>query len=280
MTLKGGQEGTVFKSLTVEGEDRIHLDIARPDLDLDLDPAKAPGLEWGTARDVLDRTLPDFASPFSVLSARDASPYLARPWLSRFTSGPIARFEPDVSGVERWKLLVVDAHGQSVATFEGHGEPPKTIEWDGRCRDGGTVRPGLTYSYVFEAHDRAGNQRHFVGQGFSVGACRLEGPNGPVLTFSGRELEPQRSGSPPAHEPATPAIVLEAASWLNQSDRVNAPLRITATARTYDRATGLARSVASMLTPLLIGDPARVQAVTAVAPDAPEDGTIEITRAR
>src|SRR4029453_7070180 len=40
-TLKSGQEGTVFKSLTVEGEDRIRLDFERPELKLDLDPAKA-----------------------------------------------------------------------------------------------------------------------------------------------------------------------------------------------------------------------------------------------
>src|SRR5438552_8489738 len=43
MTLKGGQEGTVFRNLTIEGEDRIHVDFDRPELVLDLDPAKAPG---------------------------------------------------------------------------------------------------------------------------------------------------------------------------------------------------------------------------------------------
>src|SRR5262249_26877882 len=52
-TLKGGSEGTVFKSLTVEGEDRIRFDIERPELQIDLDPSKAPGLDWGSARDVL-----------------------------------------------------------------------------------------------------------------------------------------------------------------------------------------------------------------------------------
>src|SRR4029077_1438196 len=57
--LKGGQEGTAFKSLTVEGEDKIQIEFERPPLALDLDPTKAPGLDWGTARDVLDRTVPD-----------------------------------------------------------------------------------------------------------------------------------------------------------------------------------------------------------------------------
>src|SRR5262245_3031298 len=38
ITLRGGQEGTVFRSLTVEGEDRIHVEIERPELRLALDP--------------------------------------------------------------------------------------------------------------------------------------------------------------------------------------------------------------------------------------------------
>ncbi len=58
MTLRGGQEGTVFRTLTIEGEDRVHVDFERPALDLDLDPTKVAGLDIGTARDVLDRTLP------------------------------------------------------------------------------------------------------------------------------------------------------------------------------------------------------------------------------
>ena len=35
------------------------------------------------------------------------------------------------------------------------------------------VTPGLTYSYVFEAFDRAGNKRNIVGPGFTVPAYRI-----------------------------------------------------------------------------------------------------------
>ena len=63
MVLEGEQEGTVFRSLTIEGENRIRIDFERPELLVELDPASAPGLSWGSSRDVLDRTVPDLVTP-------------------------------------------------------------------------------------------------------------------------------------------------------------------------------------------------------------------------
>src|SRR5690349_2762382 len=188
MTIRGGQTGKEFRSMTVEGEDRVHVDFGRPELNLDLDPEDVPGLTRGTALDVLDRTVPDLASPLVALSAQDRSPYLARPWLREFATGSVARFRPAVKGVVRWKLLVADSRGQTVASFEGTGDPPKEIAWDGRTKSGAPVTPGLTYSYVFEAHDRAGNKRNFVGQGFAVSAYRVDSPSGQTLVLSGHDL--------------------------------------------------------------------------------------------
>ncbi len=272
MTLRGGQDGTVFKTLTVEGEDRIHIELERPTLTLDVDPAKAPGLDWGSARDVLDRTTPDLAAPLLAQSAHETSPYLARPWLARFASGPVATFQPDVKGVESWKLSVVDARAQVVASFQGRGEPPHALAWDGRLASGGTLTPGATYSYVLEARDKAGNKRNFVGEGFRVSAVRFDGPGGPALAFAGRELD-ARAG-------ATPVLLLEAASCINQWPEASRGVRIEATARSSDEANALAQRVASTLAPALVGDPTRVQSVTTVAPDAPEGGAVRITPGR
>ena len=87
MTIPSGQEGAVFKSLTVEGEDRVHFEFERPALSLELDPSKAPGLDWGSARDVLNRTVPDFGTPMLQSSSQVATPWIARPWLARFQTG-------------------------------------------------------------------------------------------------------------------------------------------------------------------------------------------------
>jgi hypothetical protein len=279
MTLHGGEEGTVFHSLTIEGEDRIHLDVQRPELTLDMDPAKAPGLDWGSARDVLDRTTPDLDAPLLAASAENRSPYVAHPWLSHFASGTVARFHPDVKGVDHWKLSVANARGEVVTTFQGSGEPPREITWNGLAANGTPVLPGLTYSYVFEAHDRAGNKRNFVGEGFSVSAWRLETPAGPVLAFSGSELRAASAapGARPAASDPPPPVVIEAATWVNQSVRPAQPLHIDVSARSADQANLLGSNVARWIGPLLIGGPERVHVATEVRADAPELGAVRIS---
>ena len=284
--LRGGQEGTVFKSLTVEGEDRVHVDFERPELKLDLDLEKAPGLDWGSAADVLDRTNSDLDAPLVGLSAKQTNPYLGRPWLSEFATGPVARFHPAAEGVASWKLVVVDSKGAAVRSFWGKGDPPKEIDWDGRATDGTPVTPGLTYSYVFEAHDKAGNKRNVVGQGFTVTAYRIDAPEGPTLLFSATELGSAAgaslaSAAPAAGETPTAApILLEAASWLNQSERLSQPIRVTATARSQEQAEALASNVQRALAPLVLGDPARVQTAALVEADSPEAGTLAIAPAK
>ena len=280
MTMHGGQEGTVFKSLTVQGEDRIRLDFERPELDVQLDPSKAPGLDWGSARDVLDRTTPDLTTPMVMASARDASPYLGHPWLSHFASGAVARFQPEVKGVEWWKLSIVNARGEAVTSFSGKGEPPHEIAWDGRSANGTPVVPGLTYSYVLEARDKAGNKRNFVGQGFKVSAYRFETAEGSTMTLTARELPAIPAGRGAASAGPAPPILIEAASWLNQRPQTNQTVRVTVSARNSDEAQTLADFVSRSLAPYMIGDPARLQSVTEIQPDAPDGGTIRIAPAK
>jgi len=286
MTLRAGQSGTEFRSMTVEGEDRVHVDFGRPELNLDLDPEDVPGLASGTAMDVLDRTVPDLASPLAAMSSKERSPFIARPWLRQFATGAVARFRPAVRGVVKWKLLVADSRGETVASFDGVGDPPKEIVWDGRTKSGAPVTPGLTYSYVFEAKDRAGNKRNFVGQGFAVTAYRVDSPSGQVLVMSGRDLvsgETGEAGYGPSMRAGTkeaPPILLEVASWLNQSPKVHEPIRVAVGARTLDQASTLANRAVSALSSRVIGDPSRIQAVTEIAPDAPEDGVLRIGTAK
>jgi FlgD Ig-like domain len=276
MSLKGDQEGTAFRTLTVEGEDRVHFEIERPSLDLQVDPTQAPGLDWGSAHDVLDRTVPDGMAPLLAASTGSLTPYLARPWLRTYAVGDVARFRPQVDQVDRWRLVVADSRGETVRSFEGRGEPKQDIAWDGRNTDGKPASPGLTYSYVFEARDRAGNKRNFVGQGFELPAYRLATPKGPVLAFA---AEPVAASAGASREDRTPSpYVLEAASWLNQIPATQ-PVRVTATARSFQQAKSLADGVAASLASLLVGSPQRVQVQTQVEPDAHPAGTVAIAPA-
>jgi hypothetical protein len=282
MTLRGGQERTDFRTMTVEGEDRVHLEVERPILALDLDPEKVGGLDSGTASDVLNRVAPDLVTTYLEFTAHSPSPYLARPWLRQFTTGSIARFQPNVKDVDRWKLMVADSKGQTVTTFQGKGDPPKEIAWDGRSQSGSTVTPGLTYSYIFEAYDRAGNKRNFVGEGFRVSAYRIDSPDGPMLVFSGQSLLASQKSArslgmgADAMSKGIPPVILEAAGWLNQGARLSQPVRVTATGRSFEQANLLAGRVSAALSELALGDPTRIQTVAEVLSDAPDGGTVRI----
>jgi len=268
MVIEGGHEGTVFRSLTVEGEDRVHLEIDRPGLRLDLDPSSAPGLDLGGTLDVLDRTRPDLVAPLFGTVAATTSPVTGRPWLDEMRTGPVARFRPQVSDVATWSLSVNDSRGHTVASFEGKGRPPAEIEWDGRGVEGSLALPGFTYSYVLEARDRAGNRRHFLGDGFDVPAYRTATPQGPVMVMPGSAVA---AGAPDGTSPA----VLEAASWIDQLP-IGTPVEIAVVARSHERAAAVARSVHRQLEAYLVGDAARVRERFVVEPEAPAGDAVVI----
>jgi hypothetical protein len=266
MTLRGGEEVTAFGSLTVEGEDRIHVTFDRPVLELAIDPATAPGLDWGSPADVLMRTAPNRVEPFLALSAQERSPYLGKPWLRQFATGSVAVFRPQVTEVDRWKLSIVDSRGQVVAYFEDKGQP-REIVWDGQVRGGGYVVPGRVYSSVFEARDRAGNKRSMVGDGFQVGPYRYDAAGGSVFLFSAADL------SSPGD--AAPGLILEAASWINQGP-VSQPVRVFGIARTHEGASAVASRAAAMLKPWVLGGASRIQTAIEIEADAPTAGSVRI----
>lgn len=270
LTLEGGRDGTVFRSLTVEGENRIRIEFARPELAVDLDPATAPGLSWGSFRDVLDRTVPDLVGPFLAASADVPSPYTPRPWLAVFAEGPVATFFTDLKGVENWKLLVVDSRGAEVVDFAGKGAPPRRIPWDGLDREGHPAAPGLTYSFVLESWDEAGNKRRFTGDGFALPAYRTAGSSGPRFLVSGdqwRQAARDAGGRPSA-------LALEAASRLNLHAGAAAAVEIRATGRSFAVAEALGRDVAAVLGLLLPGGAARLAVTTAVEDGSPPGGSV------
>jgi hypothetical protein len=274
MILEGGEEGTVFKSLTVTGEDLVHVEFERPELRLDLDLRKAPGLEWGDAHGMLKESSVDVVKPLIGLSAAESSPFLCKPWLNAYRTGAVARFQPKMEGVEKWWLTIADSRSDTLAVMEGKGNPPKEISWDGRTRKGTVVSPGVTCSYVLEALDRAGNRRSFVGPGFVLPAYRVRDAVNEMLLFSGEDL-----GDPAALASSAnpPAIILETASWLNQISPTSGVIQVKVSARSFEEADRLSKAITAALQKRVLGDPARIRASADVRADLPPRGTVTIT---
>jgi hypothetical protein len=273
LVLKGSEKGTTFRSLTVEAENRVQIEFDRPELQVNLDPASAPGLEWGSAHDVLDRSLADFALPFIAAGRIPGSPYLARPWLNGFRSGELARFTPQLEGVERWTMTIADSKGRAVRTYSGKGTPPKELSWDGLDDDKAPALPGLTYSFVLNAYDRAGNERNFVGDSFLLPPYRQGDAANPVLMFAGEDWKVQ-NGS--AEDP----LLLEIASRLNQTSDPTRPVLVRVHARSYDFAQSLGDALSKGLAPRLIGAPGRIVVEAQVDESAPRSGSVQVALAK
>ena len=272
ITLKGGEEGTALRSMTITGEDRVKIEFERPPLKLDLDPSSAPGLDWDSTWEIIGKTDIDFLGPLIKSSAGERSPYMPRPWLDEFDGGDLVRFRPSLEEVESWKLEIVDSRGSAVISFRGEGSPPDEIAWNGLSAEGKPAPPGLTYSYVLEAYDRAGNKRNFVGEGFRLPSYQIDTGRGMTLIFSGEKLGSGNAG----RKSGAPAILLDAASRINQLRTPGRLVRIKATARSYQEASALTARVRGGVTPLLLGDPGGVKEVTEVQSDAPAGGTVAI----
>lgn len=277
MTLQGGEQGTALPSLTIEGEDRIRIEFDRPTLEFALDPRSAQGLDLGEMAAIIEREPLDLTGPMLDVSKDERTPYLGRAWADELKTGPVAKFRPQLEKVERWKLTIADSRGQTVREFEGKGAPPKELEWDGVTASGAPALPGLTYSYALEAYDRAGNKRNFVGEGFEVSAYRIENDNGLMMLFSGKDVEELASGR---NLEVPPPLVLEVVSWINQAGRLDQPIQVQATARSFELANALAKGVAAHLAEHVIGDAVRIQPLAQVESDAPNDGTLVVTLAK
>lgn len=270
-TLPGGKEGTVLESVTVEGEDRVGIQFDRPELRVDIDPATASGLSWGNVWSLLDSDALGVIAPFKARSAFDRTTYVARPYIEEFRTGEVARFRPALEGVEKWTLTVADSRGRTVAQFTGKGKPPKEIGWNGRDTKGTPVPPGPTYSYVLEAMDKAGNKRSFVGDGFQIPAYISENNGETALMFpaSALTVTDADAGAPMSR------TLYEVATRVNQAS-ADAPVRVEVTAATFQQAKSIADQVVAALRTNLLGDPARIAAVTNVEPTAIDGGTIAV----
>lgn len=270
MSLSRDGEGTVLRSFTIEGEDRVSIRFDRPRIDLDLDPRQAPGLAWENSWDKVD-VLP----AVTTLTALTSSRFTGQPWLGRYAQDDVVVFTPQSPEMASWQLTIVDSRGVPAAVRTGKGTPPARLAWDGRRDDGQPAWPGLIYSYVLETEDPAGNRRTTSGRGFGLPAYRLTGPQEDVLVLSGAELIDPLTGAVTPGLAASP-LVAATASWLNQAPGLEDAIEIRATARSRGQAEQLAELMTRALAGRVCGAPNRLTTVVNIVADAPDQGVMEI----
>ncbi|MBU8870570.1 MAG: hypothetical protein KOO60_06890 [Gemmatimonadales bacterium] len=270
MALDRNTDGCVLRSLTIEGDDKVSISFERPGIVLDLQPRNAPGLGWKNTWEKVD--LFPVVTSFSAL---EQSPYLGCPWMDGFAAGDVVVFRPMIEQAHHWQLTVVDSRGRPAISYEGKGQPPETIAWDGRRSNGSPAWPGLIYTHVLETRDKAGNLRTYTGEGFELPPYRLMREDGIQLVMAG-ELFTESANDRGSDGSPTADLIREAASWLNQIEGIEGEIEINVTARTKGQARRLADTVARSLDGKVIGRPYRIGTTADVVADAPDNGMVII----
>ncbi len=71
--------------------------------------------------------------------------------------------------VDMWKIEIYNSAGKLVRTFEGKGNPPKVIKWDGFDDQGNpAVIPGELFHYRLTLSRRSGAKRRMLSEPFGV----------------------------------------------------------------------------------------------------------------
>lgn len=265
-----GQGGGSLGSLTVEGDSAVRIRFERPALNVDLDPLAAPGLEPGATVSTLDRVVPDLARPLLAASTAERATRTPRPWLATLATGSLSRLRPDLKGVARWQVEIVDSGGIVVATREGDGAPPREIPWDGLRNDGEPAPAGVACSHVMTARDKAGNTRRFVGDSFVVPPYRVETPAGPCILFSAGQWRDSFG------EGGISPLLVEVATVLNLRVDAGREVVVRVAAATAEEADETGREVIAALAPRIGGAAGRLSLEPVVSPGSPPGGTVRV----
>lgn len=66
--------------------------------------------------------------------------------------------QPGASPLATWRLQVLDPRGKPFRLFQGSGQPPQQVVWDGKSDTGEYVESGEEYQILFEVVDAGGRQ--------------------------------------------------------------------------------------------------------------------------
>jgi hypothetical protein len=123
---------------------------------------------------------------FSRLNSKQ----VIRPSLPAIPEPPLVTFHPQRSDltIKKWVLTISDEKGNIIRTLQGKGNPPKTIEWDGRDDGGRMIRVGTLYSYDFVGIDQDGRPHTTSGKPFQLWALKYDEKESVSIEVSNRVL--------------------------------------------------------------------------------------------
>jgi len=102
---------------------------------------------------------------------------LSTPELTNIQPQPAKVFYVQFKDLSIWDLEIYSSDGSLFKSISGEENPPQSIAWDGIGDNQKFLTPGYTYTYAFNAVDKAGNKRIFPGKTFNVQALYFKHDN-------------------------------------------------------------------------------------------------------
>lgn len=271
-----GEDGAALPEMVVEATNEVRQKIEKGTFDLELDASSIDSFFTAMDQEALG------VSPVSGLQPHlnnletlvsDQPPHL---WLPEMARTPVANFyptDPEGRKIKNWTLAVTDFRGSPFKTYQGKGNPPQSLSWDGQGDNRQMLQVGYPYSYVFSLTDKGTNTYNHAGVSFRIPALDYRRDGNRVLEMAGGELfsrqESDLSGG--------------GRQWLTRSaDEIRrhpySPLKVIVTAETKVLAEERAAEVAEFLADSMILPLEQVATQAVEKPDlhAEMDGSVAV----
>jgi hypothetical protein len=245
-----GQDGAALPEMVVEAENAVRQQIEKGSFEFAMGTAAIDSFFTVMDQEALG------VSPVSGLQphlnnlemlASDQPPHL---WIQDMASTPVATFftaDPEGHKVKDWSLTVTDFRGSPFRTYEGGGNPPEKLDWDGRGDGGEILKVGYPYSYVFTQTDKGTNTYNHAGVSFRIPALDYRQDGDRVLEIAGGHLFVREDKN----------LTDGGENWLTRAtDEIRrhpwSPVRVVVTAETQALAEKRADSVGTFLAEAMI----------------------------
>lgn len=245
-----GQDGGALPEMVVEAENAVRQQIEKGTFEFTLATAAIDSFFTAMDKEALG------VSPVSGLQphlnnlemlASDQPPHL---WIRELAHTPVATFytaDPEGHKVKDWSLTVTDFRGSPFRTYQGGGNPPESLDWDGRGNNGEILRVGYPYSYVFTQTDKGTNTYNHAGVSFRIPALDYRQDGDRVLEIAGGHLFVRKEID----------LTGDGQNWLTRaSDEIRrhpwSPVRVVVTAETQALAEKRADTVGAYLAEAMI----------------------------
>ena len=271
-----GEDGAALPEMVVEAENKVRQTIDKGTFEIVLDAATVDSFFATMDEQALNVSpvsgLQPHLNNLEALRSEQPPHY----WLPRIPVTPVATFypgKPEGHKPRQWQLTITDFRGSPCRTFEGGGNPPESVSWDGKTDHGDMLRVGYPYSYVFTTTDKGTNTYNYAGESFRMPALDYRRDGDRVLEIAGGELFPRQESE----------LTATGENWLVRSaDEIRrhpySPVRVVVTAETLTLADERARLVAAYLADSMIVPREQIETEAVQRPDlrAEMDGAVAV----